>query len=390
MNRNVATIEGTSQRRFAAVAEAFRANFEDQGEVGAAVCVYVNGCPVVDLWGGVADRDTARPWQRDTMPVVFSATKGVTAACIHPLVERRVIDLDAPVARYWPEFGAAGKAAVPVRWVLSHRAGLPVVEAELTRAQVYAWQPVADAIATQAPRWEPGTQHGYHVRTFGWILGEIVRRVTGMSLGQFFAREIAAPLGLDFFIGLPGALEPRVATMYTAPPPTDPAQIEIMERFTGPGTLLGKALNGPANLAYGDVWNSRALHAAEIPSSNGIGTARALARLYAALIGDVDGVRLLSTDTVNAACRVQSEGSDAVLILPTRFGVGFMLPPALGLDCPPACFGHPGAGGSLAFADPTRGVAFAYVMNQMQLGLAGDERTRRLVRALYAVLDAGE
>jgi len=385
----MATIDGTVEAGFEAVAEAFGANFADQDEVGAAVSIYVHGRPVVDLWGGLADVAAARPWQRETMAVVFSATKGVTAACVHLLVERGVIDLDAPVARYWPEFAAAGKATIPVRWVLSHRAGLPVVEAELTRDAVFAWHPVTRAIAAQAPRWEPGTRHGYHVRTYGWILGEIVRRVTGMSPGTFLARELAAPLALEFHLGLPQDLEPRVATLYKPLPPADPAQRELLDRFMGPGTFLGRALNGPADLAYGEVWNSGTLHAAELPSSNGIGTARALARLYAALIGPVDGVRVLSAATVEAARRVHADGDDATLILPTRFGLGFMLPPTLGLDCPPTSFGHSGAGGSLAFADPARGVAFAYVMNQMKLGLSGDERTRRLVRALYAGLGDG-
>jgi len=382
----VTRVEGTVDTGFEAVADAFRANFVDEHEVGAAVCVYRNGRPVVDVYGGLADADSKRPWQRDTMAVVFSATKGITAACVHLLVERGFVDLDAPLAQYWPEFASAGKAAIPVRWVLSHRAGLPLVEAELTREEVFAWFPVVRAIATQTPRWEPGTRHGYHVRTWGWMLGELVRRVTGMSVGQFVAQEVAAPLGLDFYLGLPESLEARVATLYPPAPPTDPAQVAIMAQFMGPGTFLHRALTGPANLAYGDVWNSRALHAAEMPSSNGIGTAHALARFYAALVGPVDGVRLLSAATVETACGVASDDTDAVLGTPTRFGLGFMLPPALSVDCPAECFGHPGAGGSLAFADPTSDVAFAYVTNQLRLGPAPDERTRRLVHSLYAAL----
>lgn len=368
------------------MADAFRTNFADQGEVGAACCVYLHGKPVVDLWGGVMDRDTQRPWQQDTLAIVFSATKGVTAACVHLLAERGDIDLDAPIARYWPEFAAAGKQSIPVRWALSHRTGLAVVEADLTLAEVLAWTPVIRALEAQAPLWAPNSRHGYHVRTYGWLLGEVVRRVTGMTIGQFLAREVAAPLGLDTYIGLPEPLEPRVATLYAAPPPSDPSEREILARFMGPGTFLHRALTGPADLTYGDIWNTRAVRAAELPSSNGISTARSLARLYAAMIGPVDGKRLLRADTVERAREVQSDGPDATLILPTRFGLGFMLPPALGLDLPATAFGHPGAGGSLAFADPERGVAFAYVMNQMQMGLTGDERTRRLVRALYASL----
>jgi len=267
MTSPVTTIAGTVSAGFESVAEAFHANFADQGEVGAAVCIYVDGQPVVDLWGGLADATRARPWARDTMTVVFSTTKGVTAACVHRLVERGLIDLDAPIARYWPEFGAAGKAAIPVRWALSHRAGVPIVESTLTRDQVFGWDPVVRAIAAQRPRWEPGTKHGYHVRTYGWILGELIRRVTGMSVGQFVARELAAPLGLDLFVGLPEALEPRVATLYPPLPPADPAMRDALQRFMGPDTPLGRALSGPADLTYGEVWNTRALHAAEIPSS---------------------------------------------------------------------------------------------------------------------------
>ena len=379
-------IAGDCSARFAPVEDAFRANFEDQGEVGAALSIYLRGEKVVDLWGGVADRESGRPWSEDTLALVFSATKGVTAACIHLLVERGVLDLDAPIARYWPEFAVADKDRVLLRHVLSHRAGLPVVEAELSRAEVLAWEPVVKAIAAQTPRWEPGSRHGYHVRTFGWILGEVVRRVTGVTLGQFFAREIARPLALELYIGLPGALEPRVASLIMPAPPTDPAQLELIERFMGPGSLMERGFNHPGDLAYGPAWNSREIHAAEIPSSNGITTARALARFYSALIGEVDGTRVLRPETVAVASSEQSNGPDALLLLPTRFALGFMLPPALNPECGPGGFGHPGAGGSLAFADPETGVSFAYVMNQLKFALGADERPVRLVRALYRSL----
>ena len=379
-------MQGTFEPRFARVAEAFSANFVDQDEIGAACCVYLHGRPVLDLWAGLADKERGRPWDRDTLAVVFSASKGAVAVCMSLLAERGTVNLDAPVAEYWPEFGAAGKERITLRWVLSHRAGLPVVEAALSTEEVLAGEQVVRAIARQAPMWEPGTEHGYHARTFGWILGEVVRRATGVSLGHNFAREIAAPLGLDFHIGLPELLEERVARIYPPLPPADPTQAEILARFMGPGTLLHQVLTGPGDLAYGEVWNSRALHAAEIPSSNGISTARDLARMYAALIGEVDGIRLLRPETVDAARRAESDGPDRVIYLPTRFGLGFMLTPTLALDCPESCFGHPGAGGALGFADPERSVAFGYVMNQMKLGMTGDDRTRRLVQAVYGSL----
>jgi len=370
------------------VREAFAANFAAGGEIGAAVCIYRRGAPVVDLWGGWADADgAARPWAEDTVGLMFSTTKGVTAICTHLLVQQGRLDLDAPVASYWPEFAAAGKGALPVRWVLAHRAGLAAVTATLSLDQVLAWDPVVEAIAAQAPLWEPGTAHGYHARTYGWIMGEIIRRITGQSFGAFLAQELAAPLSLDVWVGLPEVIEPRVARLYPPPANPDPEAQRMIHSFMGPGTLLGQVLSGPSGLfGYNNMWNERALHACEMPSSNGIGSARSLARLYAATIGTVDGVRVLEADTVEAACQVQSDGPDKVLMIPTRFGLGFMLPPLL----PPAvgerAFGHPGAGGSLAFADPDAGLAFGYVMNQMQLGLTGDERALGLAAAAYRCL----
>jgi CubicO group peptidase (beta-lactamase class C family) len=367
---------------FERVREAFARSFAEHGDVGAACCVYLRGQPVVDLWGGLADRASARPWNEDTLQLVFSATKGVTAICLNVLAERGLVDLDAPVASYWPEFGANGKAHIPLRWVMSHRAGVAAVDGDhLTLDDVLAWDPVVAAIAAQAPNWEPGSKHGYHARSYGWVTGEVVRRVTGKTLGRFFADEIAAPLGLDFFIGLPEREEPRVATLY---PAESSAEVEA---FFQNSSLLARVITGPARLfGYDDMWNRRALRAAELPSSNGIGTARALARLYAAVIGELDGCRLLRPDTLAGACRPQSEGPDAVLGVPLRFGTGFMLPPGLGPSAPANAFGHPGAGGSLAMADAERGVAIAYVMNQMRLGMLGDPRADGIVGAVYASL----
>jgi CubicO group peptidase (beta-lactamase class C family) len=380
-------VSGTVEPRFARVREAFLENFARFGEVGAACCVYHRGRPVVDIWGGLADRASARPWTRDTIQLVFSTTKGVTAVCALRLVERGALDLDAPIAAYWPEFAAQGKGTIPVRWALCHRAGLAAVEGTLTLDEVLAWHPVVAAIAAQAPNWEPGTKHGYHFRSYGWIVGELVRRVSGKTLGRFFADEIAAPLGLDFWIGLPEREEPRVATLLPAPLPADPAVREFLAREMSPDTLLGRGVTGPSGLfGYDDMWNRRALRAAEMPSSNGIGTARAIARMYAAVTRPVDGVQLLRPETVELGRTVQSEGTDAVLDLPTRFGLGFMLPPALSLAAAPTAFGHPGAGGSLGFADPEAELGFGYVMNQMQLAATGDPRSMALVEAVYAAL----
>jgi CubicO group peptidase (beta-lactamase class C family) len=387
----VVAVHGDVDDGFGRVADAFAANFTEHGDVGAACSLVVDGRVVVDVWGGDADREAGREWEHDTLVITFSTTKGVSAVACNRLIEQGRLDPNAPVAQYWPEFAANGKDAITVADVLSHRAGLAHVEGEFTLDEVMAVEPVVDALAAQAPLWEPGTAHGYHVRSYGWLLGEIVRRVTGVSLGTFFATELAAPLGLDYFIGLPEVLEPRVARLY--PPVSDAALQALIDAALSDGsTLMGQAMSGPAKLfRYDDMWNTRALHATEMPSSNGIGDARSLARLYASCIGEVRAVdgapfRALSDETVARATMLRSEGTDKVLGMPTGFGLGFigplMMPPGVG----PKAFGHAGAGGSLAFADPEAGLAFGYVMNQMQLGMTGDQRTATLVAATYSSL----
>ena len=375
-------VHGWVAAGFEPLREAFAENFAVHGEVGAACCAYRRGRVVADLWGGLADPTRGRVWQEDTLQLVFSATKGVTAICVHALVERGVLDLDAPVARDWPEFAAAGKGDITLRQVLCHQAGLAVVEGDLDLEQVLAWDPVVAAIAAQETNWEPGTAHGYHVRSFGWILGELVRRVSGRSLGRFFAEEMAAPLGLDFWIGLPAAQLPRCAL--TIPPDQDAASLA---ELLGADSLTARAMSGPSNLfAYDETWNRPEVLAAEMPSSNGVGEARALARLYAATIGEVDGVRVLAPETVARARQPHSDGPDKVIVRPMRYGLGFVLPPALAPGCGEASFGHPGAGGSLAFADPEADVALGYAMNRMQFDVRGDPRSQGLVAALYDCL----
>ena len=371
---------------FGGVADAMAKNFARRGEVGAACCVYVDGRPVVDIHAGLADAATARPWRDNTIALAFSTTKGATAVCANLLIERGALDPDAPVARYWPEFAVKGKEGILVRHVLSHRAGLPVIEGTFTLEQALSWDPVVQQLATQAPRWEPGAAHGYHVRSYGWLVGELVRRVTGRSLGRFFAEEIAGPLGLDWWVGLPASEEPRVATLVPPAPPEDPQMRELMEAFLAPGTMTGDALTGPSDLFHYDgMWNSRALHACELPSSNGIASAHAVARMYAATVGAVDGLRLLSPATVERARAVEADGPDRVLGLPMRYGLGFGLGPSLPPACGAGAFGHAGAGGSLGFADPEARLGFGYVMNALQLGLE-DVRAETLVRAAYSGL----
>lgn len=379
-------VGGGADPGWGAVADAFARNFADHGDVGAACAVVVDGRTVVDLWGGAADGGTGRPWTADTLAITFSTTKGVTAVVCNRLIEQGRLDPAAPVAQYWPEFAANGKGGITVADVLAHRAGLADCTADLTLEQICAVGPVVDALAAQAPNWEPGTAHGYHARTYGWLTGEIVRRVTGVPLGAWFATELAAPLGLDFHIGLPADCEPRVARLH---PPVADADLQrlIDAAMADPDTLMGRVMSGPAGrFRYDDMWNTRALHATEMPSSNGIGDARSLARLYAACLGPVDGFRALDDATVDRATEIRSQGTDRVLGMPTAFGLGFtgpvMLPPGVG----PHAFGHAGAGGSLGFADRDAGFGFGYVMNQMQLGMTGDARTATLVRAVYSAL----
>jgi len=374
-------IGGWAQPGFERVREAFVQNFAVHGDIGAACCVYRDGRPVVDLWGGVADPSTGSPWRQDTVQLVFSAAKGPTAVCVHRLAEQGLLDIDAPIAHYWPEFAAAGKSHITTRMVLSHRAGLAAVAGELTLDEVLAWEPVIDAIAAQEPEWEPGSAHGYHARTFGWILGEIIRRVAGESPGRHLSRSICGPLGLDYWVGLPASELPRCARL--VPPDAEHSAAAVL----GANSLTVRVMTGPSGLfGYNEMWNRPEVLAAEMPSSNGVGSARALAKLYAACCGEVDGIRLLRPETLDEATRVVSRGPDMVILLETCFGLGFSLPPMLAPGVGPRAFGHPGAGGSLAFADPESGVAFAYVMNRMSFDAGGDPRGAGLVRALYECL----
>jgi CubicO group peptidase (beta-lactamase class C family) len=378
----VVDIGGWVEASFEPVLDAFAENFDSRGEVGAAVCVYLDGQPVVDLWGGTADATTGEPWAADSVVLVYSSTKGVTSVCANLLIERGVVDPAAPLAQYWPEFSAGGKGAITVAQVLSHQAGLPLVEGDYTLSETLSWDPMVRALAAQEPIWPPGTRHGYHMRTFGWLVGELVRRVDGRTIGTFWRDEIAGPLGLDFWIGLPEAIEPRVARL--VPPERDLG--ELLQRLM-PDALLTRVFANPAGrFGYNEMWNTRELHAAELPSSNGIGDARSLARMYASCIGEVDGVRTLQPSTVAAATAEQACGKDEVLMAESCFGLGFMLGQSFGVANRASAFGHAGAGGSLSFADPDTGLAFGYVMNDLRFDPNGDPRSEELVRAVYESL----
>jgi CubicO group peptidase (beta-lactamase class C family) len=384
-----AAIHGACDSRLEGVRDAFAENFAQGGEVGATVAATIDGKFVVDLWAGHADAARTRPWTRDTIVDIASSTKGLTTICAHRLVDAGLLDLEAPVARYWPEFAQAGKATIPVHFLLSHRAGLPALDEPLPTEALYDWNRMTSALAAQKPWWEPGTRHGYHIFTFGYLVGEVVRRITGKSLGTYFREEVSEALGLDCHIGLAAEHDARVAEFIAAPPPP-PGQPDVLATLIKQsGPMVEKAhLNPPWTFADR---NTRAWRAAEIPAGNAQTTARALARVYGALAcgGEVDGVRVLSPASLERARTVQDTGTDAVLFgLPTRFGLGFSLPfNGVGFGAAsPSAFGCPGGGGSIGFADPEAHVGFGYVMNQAQDAMPPDPRALRLIDALYASL----
>ena len=392
--------QGTCRPGFERVAEAFEKNLQEKGEIGASVCLTVGGETVVDLWGGVADPKTQAPWTRDTVSIVFSCTKGATALCAHVLASRGDLDLDAPVAELWPEFAQHGKERVTTRMMLDHSSAVPAVRAKVKDDGPYDWAYMTERLAAEVPFWEPGTRNGYHGFTFGWTVGEMVRRASGKSLGTLFREEIAGPLGLDFWIGLPDEIEPRVAPIvahvYKAADAVTPFMRDLATNKESVASLF--YFNNGAWRSGGA--NTRAGHAAEIGAANGITNARGLAGMYAPLAnggGDlVDATTLARMGEVSMATH-----DDATLRIPTRFALGFMksmdnrkrsLAAKLwGEDCDSVilgspAFGHVGAGGSLGFADPVAGLSFGYTMNRMGPGLLMNERGQSLVDAAYLSL----
>ncbi|XYI03778.1 serine hydrolase domain-containing protein [Sorangium sp. So ce1128] len=387
-------IEGTAATGFEAVREAFERNFAHGGEVGAGLTIYRHGEPVVDLWGGYADAATRRPWRRDTIAPLASTCKAFASGALLLLVERGEVDLEAPVARYWPEFAQNGKGEISVRTLLSHGAGLPSMHMRpITWEDLRDWTPITEALAAAAPEWPPGTAHGYHGVSIGHLAGEIVRRVTGLPLREFLAQEITGPLGLDCYIRVPDDAMPRMATMVVP-------DVEAMRLGMGVPELADfvKALNDPTTLSYRAIYGSVAIgwdatndprtYQVESPSMDGVASAHSLARYFAAMIGEVDGIRLLGPDLIEQVRRPQADGLDQVLRVRTAWGIGFAVPGGPFWPAPEritGLFGQSGATGSFAFADPERGLAFGYVPNRgSELLEGGDFRVRSLVAALYA------
>ncbi|NEC92137.1 serine hydrolase domain-containing protein [Streptomyces sp. SID12501] len=399
-------VNGVVAEGFEPVRDAFVRNFATGGERGAAVTVYRDGRRVVDLWAGVRDFDGdaenagsgsgAAPWEHGTAQIVRSATKGVAAAVLLMLAERGELDLDAPVGEYWPEFKAADKERALVRHLLSHRAGVPVLDRPLTPVQAADPALGAAAVAAQAPAWEPGTDHGYHAQTYSWLTGELVRRVSGRPIGDWVATEIAGPAGLDLWIGLPATVAEagrvgrvgRARTPKTAGPGlrTRPKR-SVADAYADPDSLTSRAFAAITPLPDE---NDPAYRAAALPASNGIATADGLARFYASLIGQVDGgTRLFTPATVELARREQSAGPDRVLVIGTRFGLGYMLHGSASPLLTHGSFGHPGRGGALGFADPGSGIAFGYVTNGFRKSVTADGRAQALVRAVRGVVEPG-
>ncbi|WP_327740138.1 beta-lactamase family protein [Streptomyces nojiriensis] len=385
-------IQGAVAEGFEPVRDAFVRNFEALGDRGAAVAVYRDGRKVVDLWGGTRDAEGTEPWTEGTAQIVRSATKGVAAAVPLLLHQRGLLDLDAPVGSYWPEFKTGGKERILVRDVLAHRAGIPALDRGLSAAEAADGVSGARAVAAQQPFWEPGTEHGYHAQTYSWLLSELVLRATGRTVGSVLAEEIAEPLGLEFWIGLPETEAHRVGRVAPVEPPESAGTLRtrprrnVSEAYADPDSLTRRAFAAIAPLPDE---NDPGYRAAELPASNGIGTARALARFYGATIGVVeDGARIFTPATTALAGREHSAGPDRVLVVNTRFGPGYMLHGPASPLLSPASFGHPGRGGSLAFADPEAGIGFGYVTNALAKSVTADPRAQALVRALKSALSA--
>jgi CubicO group peptidase (beta-lactamase class C family) len=381
-------VQGTCDERFVGVVDEFERNFRERGEVGASLCVSRDGSTVVDVWGGIADPEAGTPWAGDTVSIVHSCTKGATALCAHVLASQGRLDIEAPVAEYWPEFAREGKEHTTVRMMLDHSAGVPVFSEAVERGELYDWDRVVGRLESQRPFWEPGSRNGYHMINFGWTVGEIVRRISGSGLGTFFQEEVAGPLGIDFWIGLPEEVEARVA-------PLTPYSRRKGERLSAFQLAM---LNDPtsipamavANMASTNM-NSRAYHAAEIGGGGGVTNARGLAGMYAPLA--LGGGSLVSNEHLGRMRRVSvATNDDATLRIATRFALGFMVsmdnrakrePDSVLLG--DQAFGHVGAGGSIGFADPAVALSMGYTMNRMGPGMLLNERGQALVDAVYSV-----
>lgn len=387
------TVQGHCDARFKAVEDAFRENFEFHGDIGASVAICLDGQLVVDLWGGYMDRERIRPWHRDTLVNTWSLGKAMTALALMKAVDRGLMRYEDRIADYWPEFAAAGKADITIATALAHRAGLPAIERPLPEDGFFNWQLMTDAIAAQRPWWAPGTNHGYHTNTFGFLLGEPLRRATGSRLRDFLNEQITRPLGVDFFMGVPAAELDRVASLTPISRPAN-AKSAVPTADAGSDDPMMKMrhlvyTNPPIQFDNPDVGvNSRAWHLAEFPSTSPQSNARAVATVFGHLAGIVhhDRAGIVSAELMKRATRIESDGEDLVVQRPTRFGLGFQLTqPDRPLGPNPGSFGHYGNGGHIGFADPAIPLGFAWHMN-LQGYAWRDPRNIALTDAMYESL----
>lgn len=359
------------------VLDAFIENFGSGEEAGASVCVWRAGERAVDLWGGFRDRQCTQPWTQSTIVNGMSSTKPLAATCFHLLVDRKLADYDDPIDRYWPEFAQNGKAGVPIRYILDHRLGLPLIPAAFWPDKLFDWEAISAALAAETPLWPPGTNAGYHVRTFGFLIGEVVRRIDGRTLGRFFREEIAEPFELDYYIGVPESEFPRCAEFISETRGT------IYDSTIDQNSYLARA--SPAMDAA--IFNSAAWRGAELPASNGHGNARSLSRFYAILAngGEIDGKRLLSKETLARATSVQHRIHEIVMDRTYNQCLGFLRssPPIVAMGPLETSYGHQGAGGALGFADPVNRLGFGYLMNKMHARRENGPRAGRLIDAVY-------
>lgn len=385
-------IDGTVSEHFEAVADAFAQNFEARNEVGASVCVYHRGDCVVDMWGGHTDATKSQRWEKDTLSIVFSCSKAATALCAHLLVQRGLLNLNAKVSEYWPEYGQNGKEDTTVLMFLNHTAGVAALDAPVKEGGFLDWDYTVQRLAEEKPWWQPGTRNGYHMITFGWTVGELVRRISGKSLGQFLRDELAEPLNADFWIGLPEDLESRVAPMINyVPSPDDHIPAFMQAVMTNPQSLQHKAMLNMGGLDF----NTRETHAAELGGGGGISNARGMARLFLSLSESSENA-YFSDDRISAMGQVSAATmEDATLLIPSRFGQGFMT--SMDNRARPGghdnslvigrnAFGHVGMGGSVVFYDPDEDLVFAYSMNRMGGGILLNSRGQSLVDAAYEAL----
>jgi len=376
------------------VREVFERHFTEGQELGAAFAVYHDGELVVDLWDGVADRHTGRPWQRDTPAFAYSCTKAITATVLLQLADRGLVDVSAPVADHWPEFAAEGKAAITVEHLLTHQAGLPAISEPVPVEEFEDQAAIAARLAAQAPIWEPGTAHGYHALTYGFLVGEVVRRVTGKQVGELVAAEITGPLGLDLWVGAPEEVIGRAARLKgparrsgtATPVPEQPAAGDVFTRMAAaardPQSLMNRALGNPSMQLLDGGANHPVILRAGWPAAGVVTTATALAGFYRALIAG----ELLRPETLREAIRPRVNGPDRVLAVDSSFGLGYMRPAMTFLAPSPSAFGHSGMGGFLGLGDAERGLAVGYVMNQMADAVSGSLRAYHLTRAVYESL----